>query len=214
MAKFCGNCGAKLDDSAKVCGNCGIHLENNKITNASIPGVSYVDPEQKAKMRKKIKLFAVLAVGIIIAIITINIVSGFVGYKGAVRKIMNAYEEYDLNTIVSMSSDFYYFMDDESYAEDYFADIISDDLDNFEEQVGHKYKLNYEITDTYEMSEHKYEDLLDTLSYFGDFDADIITKVMIVEIEVTAKDGKDSMTMELQLTLTKEDGSWKLLYMN
>lgn len=213
MSKFCGNCGTQLDDSAKVCGNCGTPLETNTATNATIPGISYVDPERKAKMKKKVKLFASLAVIVVVAVIAINIISGFVGYKGAVRKIMNAYEDYDLNTIVSMSSELYYFMDDESYADDYFGDIISNDLDSFENQVGHKYKLTYEITDSYKMSDHKYEDLLDTLSYYGDFDADIISKVMIVEVDVTAKEGRDSMTIELKLTLTKEDGSWKLLYL-
>ena len=214
MSKFCGNCGAQLDDFAKVCGNCGTPFETDKTVNAYIPGISYVDPEKKAKTKKKIKLAAIIAVFVVIAIIAINIVSGLVGYKGAVRKIMNAYKNYDLNTIVSMSSDLYYFMDNESYADDYFEDIISNDLDNFENRVGHKYKLTYEITDSYDMSEHKYEDLLNTLSDYGDFDADVISKVKIVEVDVTAKGGNGSMTTELKLTLTKENGSWKLLYMN
>lgn len=27
MSKFCGNCGAKLEDDARVCGNCGTPLD-------------------------------------------------------------------------------------------------------------------------------------------------------------------------------------------
>lgn len=214
MSKFCGNCGTRLEDTAKVCGNCGTILETNKTTNVSIPGISYVDPEKKAKTKKNVKLFTSLIVVIFIAIITCDIVSGFVGYKGVVRKIMNAYEDYDLNTLVSMSSELYAYMDDENYADDYFGDFIASDLNDYETMIGHKYKLSYEITDSYELSEHKYEDLLDTLSYYGDFDSDIISKVMIVEVDVTVKEGNQSMTTKLQLTLTKEDDAWKLLYLN
>lgn len=159
-------------------------------------------------------MVATLSIVVVIAIIAINIISGFVGYKGAVRKIMNAYEDYDLNTIVSMSSELYYCMDNENYADDYFGNIISNDLGNFENQVGHKYKLTYEITDNYVMPEHKYQNLLDTLSYYDEFDSDIISKVMVVELDVTAREGRDNLTIHLELTLTKENGSWKLLYMN
>ena len=27
MAKFCGNCGARLEDDAKICGKCGTSVE-------------------------------------------------------------------------------------------------------------------------------------------------------------------------------------------
>lgn len=212
MSKFCGNCGTKLDDTAKVCGNCGTPLEIEKPV-VSTPEFKYVDPEKQAKTKKKIKLFAGLAVIVIIAIIAVNIISGFVGYKGAVRKIMKAYEDYDLEEIVSLSSDLYYFMDNDSYAESYFAQIITNGLDTLEANAGHKYKFSYEITDSYKMSDHKYENLLDSLANYGDFDPDIIEKVLIVELELTA-DGNVTSTTHLTLTLTKEDGSWKLLYMN
>ena len=214
MSKFCGNCGTQLDDSAKVCGNCGMPLECAQINNSSIPGISYEDPEKKAKTKKLVKLVATLLVVVIVIIVALKILSGFIGYKGAVRKIMNAYEDYNINKIVSMASDLYYTMENEDYVEEYFSEIIANDLDYFEDRVGHKYKLSYEITDSYKLSEHKFEDLLDTLSYYDDFDADIISKVMMVEIEVTAKEGRDSMTTDLRLTLTKEDGSWKLLYLD
>lgn len=208
MSGFCGNCGTPLAEGAKVCGQCGVPVPGS----GTAAAFRYEDPEKKAKTKKTIQLVAVLAVVVVIAIIAVNVISGFVGYKGAVRKVMNAYEDYDLDTIVSLSSDLYFCMADEDYAEDYFGGIISRDLDHFEDEVGHKYKLSYKITDHYEMSEHKYQNLLDDLSWHEDFDADIISKVMIVELDVTAKEGRDSTTMKLELTLTKEDGDWKLLY--
>lgn len=44
MAKFCGNCGAKLDDNAKVCGMCGAMLTTST---PNISGVQYVNPEKE-----------------------------------------------------------------------------------------------------------------------------------------------------------------------
>jgi uncharacterized membrane protein YvbJ len=32
MAKFCGNCGAKMDDTVKVCGMCGYRFPMQKQT--------------------------------------------------------------------------------------------------------------------------------------------------------------------------------------
>ena len=213
MAKFCGNCGTQLDDSANVCGNCGTPVEAGKVNNASIPGISYMDPEKKAKIVKNAKLAMVIAIVVIVATIAFNIVSGFVGYKGVARKVMKAYKNYDIETLVSMASEYYYFYDNEDYVEEYFEDAVADDLDFFEDQMERKYRLSYKILDGYEMSEHKFDDLMDTLSYNSDFDADTIKKVMIVKVDVTAKAGKDTMTTPITLTLTKENGSWKILYL-
>lgn len=213
MSKFCGNCGSAVDDNAKVCGNCETPLSTNNKIVSKIPGVQYENPEKKAKATKKIKIILGLAVLAIVAVIVFNIVSGFVGYKGAVHNIMNAYKDYDIDTIVSMSSDYYYCMTDENYVEKYFGDIISEDLDDFEENSGHNYKFSYEITDSYKMAEHKLDDLLDSLSSYEEFDADIIEKVMVIEIEVTAKSKRNTYNKDLTLTLTKENGSWKLLYL-
>lgn len=214
MSKFCGNCGAQLDDSAKVCGNCGTPLSENSNVSSSIPGVEYVDPEKKAKNKKRIKKFIGLIAVVVVVIIAINIISGFIGYKGAVRKIMNAYEDYDVDTLVSLTSnirlDVFDILGDD-YATDYYENIVSDDLDYYENTVGHKYKLSYEITETYELTERKVDDLLDSaesyIEYIEDYD---ISKVMVVEVNVTAKEGNKSTDATLTIYLTKENGSWKL----
>lgn len=214
MSKFCGNCGTQLDDNAKVCGNCGKPLEMQEVNSSKIPGVNYSDPEKQAKVKKNVKAVSILAVIVIIAIIAIKIISGFVGYNGAVRKIMKAYEKYDVDAIASISSGLYDCFENEDYVGNYFENIISNDFDRFEENIGHNYKLDYEITDKYEMPKYKYEDLLDELSSYEDFDADVISKIMVVEVTVTAKEKDDTMTKQLELILTKEKGKWKILYMN
>ncbi len=214
MAKFCGNCGTKLDDSAKVCGNCGTPLQNNSGNiSSSVPEFKYVDPEKKARNQKKLIIGIVCVAVLVIAMIAWNIVSGFIGYKGVVRKVMNAYEDYDIETLVNMSSEYYLFDESNDYVESYFQNAISADLDYLESVVGHSYSIDYTIEDSYSMSKHKFENLLDVLSGTSDFDADIITEVMIVELGVTAK-GEQEETTTVTLTLTKEEGDWKLLYID
>lgn len=210
---FCGNCGFQLPEDARVCGNCGTPLESITLgTTNKIAGVNYVTPEKKAKNEKRIKIVLKMVILSVVLVIVLNVASGFVGYKGVVRKIMNAYENYDMDTIMSVASDLYYCMED-SYIESYFDERIASGLDSFEEQLGHKYRLSYEITDSYTMTNHKLEELLDNLSYYEEFDVDTISKVKVVEVEVTAK-GDGTLETPLELVLTKEADKWRLLYMN
>lgn len=213
MSKYCGNCGKKLDNTAKVCGNCGMPLEPVKNKSIFIPGVNSSYFEKKTKIKRIVKTFIFFLASIVVMITICTITSNFVGYKGTIRKIMNAYEKFDLKKIISLSSEFYYYVDDENYVEKYFGDTISDDLETFENLVGHDYKLTYEIIDNYKLPVYKYDDLLDTISNYDDFDSNVISDVMIVEINATAKGNDSSLTIELKIMLTKENGSWKLLYL-
>lgn len=65
MAKFCGNCGAQLDDDDKVCGQCGTPVNGNAGT---VPGLKVVDPEKKKKMAKRIKWIVALVIVVALAI--------------------------------------------------------------------------------------------------------------------------------------------------
>lgn len=56
MAKFCGNCGARLEDDAKICGKCGTSVEG---VTTSIPGLKVTDPEKQKKVKKTFKLVLV-----------------------------------------------------------------------------------------------------------------------------------------------------------
>ena len=51
MAKFCGNCGAKLDDDDKVCGQCGAPVD----IGANSSPVKVIDIERKRKNKKMSK---------------------------------------------------------------------------------------------------------------------------------------------------------------
>ena len=76
MAKFCGNCGAKLDDNARVCGHCGTPV-GGAPTNMS-GAVTQMSTTSK-KASNTIKQGFLLVVAIIIVLFAIRIISGVIG---------------------------------------------------------------------------------------------------------------------------------------
>lgn len=209
MAKFCGNCGTQLEDNAKICGNCGTPLDG---ASTNIPGLKVIDPEKQKKVKKTVKRVLGLAILVAVAIIAFNIVSQFTGYNGLLRKVMTAYENYDIDTLVSLSSDMYYY-GEEDWVEYYFEYSVGDDLDSFESSVGHSYKLTYEVNETYVMSERKVDEMLSEIEYsYSDFDVSIIEEVVVADLTVTAKQGSKSVNQDMNIVMTKENGTWRLLY--
>lgn len=208
MAKYCGNCGAKMNDNAKVCGRCGTPVDGSVTTSS----VKIVDPEKEKKNKKIFKLAVALILVMAVALTTFNVVSKFTGYNGLIRKVMAAYETYDIDTLVSFSSDIYYY-GEEDYVEDYFENVVGTTLDSFELSVGHNYQMSYEIKETYTISERKTNEILEGIEYsYPDFDVSIIKELVAFDITVTAKQGGKLDNRDLNVTMSKENGSWKLLY--
>lgn len=217
MSKFCGNCGAQLDDTAKVCGYCGnalsIEPENTKTT--TIPGIrTEADKEKSAKMTKNIKTIVVAVALVIVLSLGINVVSSFTGYKGVVRKVVNAFEDYDMNTLCSYASSLCYYGNDIEYYEDIFEDRVSAKLDYYENMLGHNLKMNFEIVDSYKLDDRKVDNLLEELEDMGAYAGKIDT-IRRVEIELEIKGSRNTSTFLIDdLLLIKENGKWKVLYLN
>ena len=207
MAKYCGNCGSQMDDSAKVCGNCGTPFDSV---------IKFADPEkQKAteeKVKRTVSICAVAVALILVVVIALKVITSFTGYNGLVRKVMNAYEKYDIDTLVSLSSDVYYYAN-EDWVEYYFKYSVGDNLDELESSVGHNYKLSYEVDEIYTVSERKLKGMLEQIEYeYYGFDTDIIDKIAIADLTVTATKGSKSKSKDVNIVMSKEDGDWKLLY--
>lgn len=209
MAKFCGNCGTQLEDNAKICGQCGTPLDG---TSSNIPGLKVVDPEKQKKLKKMGKRIVALVALVIVAVIAFNVVSQFTGYNGLIRKVMAAYEKYDIDTLISLSSDIYFY-GDEDWVENYFEYNVGDDLDSFEAAVGHSYKLSYEVIETYKLSNRNFQSMLDDIAWsYEEFDHSVIEEIVVAKVNVTATQGKRSVDREIEITMTKENGNWKVLY--
>lgn len=209
MAKFCGNCGAQMDDAAKVCGNCGVPFSGSDVQ------VKYEDPEKKEQERQKMKKLAtkygMIAAGAIALIILIGIIVANTGLNGMVKDVTKAHKKFDLDALVEMSSDLYYYAD-ESYAEMVFQNVLDSHHDYFEQEVGHKYKISYETIETYELSKRNLEEALEQIAMiFPDFDVEMIDKIKIARVEMRARQGGEEMYMHMELVFSKENGKWRLL---
>lgn len=209
MAKYCGNCGAKLEDSDKICGQCGM-LVNNESVNLS--GVKNLDKVERRKKKKKNLRWTVFFVVLIaISAIVVSLIWQFTGYNGLLRKVMNAYERYDIDTLILLSSDLYYY-GDENFAETYYENRVGADLDLFEQSVGYNYKISYKINDVYDLPERRLNEILDMLESSNiDYDVAQIERIAVSDITVTAEQGDKSIVQDINIFLTKEDGTWKLL---
>ena len=212
MAKYCGNCGARMEDEHRVCGNCGTPFG----TYMKTPPIKVVDPEKKEltqkKGKKNIKLCVSAAVLILVAVIVFNLIAAFTGYNGLLRKVMAAYEDYDIDALADMSSDVYYYSSAD-YAELYFEDTVGYALDAFESSVGHSYKLSYEVIETYKLSNRNFQSILDHIVWtYKDFDYSVIEEIVVAKVNVTATQGKRTAEREIEITMTKENGDWKVLY--
>ncbi|MCD7785511.1 MAG: zinc ribbon domain-containing protein [Oscillospiraceae bacterium] len=211
MAKFCGNCGMRLEDNDRVCGNCGMPC-------GDMPEVKPVVKPVKANKPKKGIVAAVICVVIAVVLLITGICVASVnsGYKGLLKKTVKAYINYDIDKIVKNASESYDYSYS-SYADYYFQTKIDDSLEAFDYYVGYNYKLTYEIEDCYIASDRYLNEVKSTLAAkYGTFDTDIIKKVAIAEVTVTAssKSGSLKDTQTMQITFTKEKGSWKVLYID
>lgn len=209
MSKFCGNCGAKMDDSATVCGYCGTAFTDTKPKK-----FKYEDPEKKAKTKNLIKKCAVVVIAVVVIAIIGNIISSFTGYKGTVRTFMKAYRTENIDTLVDMTCSF---MQDEEYINvvaNRFDNKIKSDFDSYDYHFDSKYSIKYEIVDATKLSDRQAKNKIEELSYSGYFsmdDADLVKKVMNVKVSITAKHGSDKMSVTRTIYFAKESGGWKLL---
>ena len=221
MAKFCGNCGAKLDEQAKVCGNCGTPVEKlstaEKPSNMEKTSKEYLKPAENQSKRKKSKRIPVLCGCLVVLICAgialMQILPSATGYKKLLKKVMKAYEEYDIDTLLDNSSDMFYYADAD-FADTYFEGSVGRSLDAFEAAVGHSYQMRYVVSDDYELAERKKSEMLDAIaSSYPEFDVGIIENVRMLEVTVTAENDEESTEQVIEVALTKEEGKWKLLYL-
>lgn len=63
------------------------------------------------------------------------------------------------------------------------------------------------------MSDRRISETMDTIeNMYPDFDVSMIEEIAVSEITVTATQGSRSVNRDLNIIMSKEDGTWKLLY--
>ncbi len=198
-----------MDDNAMVCGYCGTAFNGTTGEN-----FKYEDPEKKAKIKKVVKKIIVAVIVVAVLSIGLSIGSSFVGYRGAVRKFMNAYKAEDADAMVDMTCSF---MRDEDYAEIVaynYENRLENDFDSFDYYFDSKYSIKYEIKNKSKLSERQSKSVMEQLASNGlasEDDIDSVKKIMNIKVVITAKQGSDSTSVSKTVYLAKESGGWKLL---
>lgn len=218
MSKYCGNCGSQLDDDALVCGYCGATLENSP--NSAIPsfrisGINEMDEMKKAKIKNySIKCGISIAV-LLVIIIAINIIISSTGINGAVKKMINAFEDCDTTKLASMTSSLAYYDADVDEIEKNIEKNVEYTYEDYEDRAGDKLKFDYEIVKKEKISDRKRDRVLEYYeNRYDDFDASAIGDIYNVNVKITAKGSKRKLQSKTirNIYFIKENGEWKILY--
>ena len=236
MAKFCTQCGARMEDDDRVCGQCGTpasdaaDMNPAKKSDPNTPGTvnpgSPANAIGKNKGMKWIVLIIAVVAAIVACVIAVKVVSNFTGYKGTVRKMVRALQKDDVDALESMASSISDVIkdNDEDYEEDYdeedgeeeddyYESLISATLDKYEDKVGAVKSISYEITDTSEISDRRLDKIKENLIDYYNMDTTGIKKIVKVDLRLKVKgENKSSIYDVEELNLVKEDGGWKIHY--
>ncbi len=202
MAKFCGNCGAKMNDSAKVCGKCGTPVDPDfKNDN---------DGKKKKKFPKWGKWVILLLILIIGAVIALKIFSGN-GYDHIVKEVVEVYETGDIDSLMNDSS-VLYMEDGGDDAEEYLENTIDTQMDKLEKELGRNYFLTYEVEEEYTLPQRQIRKLNDRFESSDiDYDVDNLEDLKVIDLLITGDSGDDTYEIEQSIIVIKENGKWKFL---
>lgn len=232
MAKFCGNCGAQMDDNAVVCGSCGASLGGEEKAGSAelVQKFKIDDPEKKNKI-KKIAVIGAAAIAVIVVIsVLVSVIVNNTGYRGCLKKTMKAFESSESNVLDDLTSGIIIELDAENeknykeyygdeYAEEHTSDFkkhyieseVESAKEEFENKCGHKYKVSYKVDEYFELEGKKLKNFAKELGD-GEEDAlDSAEKIQVAEVTVTAKKDKKTKKCKVQVVMSKEDGKWKVL---
>lgn len=205
MAKFCGNCGKQLEDDAKICGYCGNYEEEQHVKKKIISS-------HTVKIIKRICILCIIF-GVIIAAGTISLKTFWymTGCEKPLNEFVSYMNDYDIDKLISVSSEIGMKNDSIYNYEDQISSDISSRLDGYEESVGHDLKISCRITDTYYLAERKLQEFRKSVNNKYDYDTDGITDVAVVDITIVAKGSEgESETNSGKAYVIKEDGAWKI----
>lgn len=240
MAKFCGQCGAQLNDNATFCTNCGAGITPQQAaaqqTSSPVSGFQQaaqninmsaikdaVSVESIKNLRSKpnkltIAVLGVLLVLVIVLIIIICAIFGGGSYKTPLNNIVKVYNKGDGDALEDLMPPYY---DDISEALGDLMDVDFDEeaqdiRDEFEDEFGEDAKISYEIIDKEKLDDDELDDynaMSSLTSLMSDKKASKyeITKAYQLTVKFTLEGEDDDETEKMDLVVGKMDGEWCLL---
>ena len=216
MSKFCGKCGAQLDNDARVCGRCGnVVSEDISLNNIG-------DSPQKKRRTKKlfIGVVATVAVMAVAIVVFVNIICSN-SYKAVIDTYINSnLKNADATAFMELFPDEFlsYVLREENMSRREAADELQKQLDSSVNMIDSYYNdwsVSYEITDTHDSSNADIKLLSKDCEDLYGFTVSA-EKEVTVEVLVSATvDGETKeKTQDIDITLIKVDNSWYLWGLN
>lgn len=215
MAKYCGQCGSKVDESDVFCGNCGASLirgNAEKVKKTVYPSL------EKHKWTKWIIILLIVLITVcgIISIISVNRNSG---YKGTINRILQSIEKADTEAFLNETCSLFignyrYFRLDRRSFNNYCEKSIDRYLKMLEEEVGDNPQLTYKLTDVKELSDEELQSTIDKFEYLAaeSYYANAEKAVsMNVSLSVKGKKGHYEEAIHNMILIKEADSGWKLL---
>lgn len=225
MAKFCATCGAPVKEGDRVCGKCGAPISGT----APLPEKAEEEKKSENEISKKlfdgkkkslnlVRLIAAVVILILVAVIVVNVAVRFTGYKGALRTMVNALEDFDMDALEKVTSGISNEIYGLQYGDDlsrHYEDMVTRKLDYYEDDLGPIRSIKFQITGESEFSDRRIRKVEEWLEekYGIDTDGLGIKKIMALDLTLTVKGSKGTEKYYVQdLYLIKERGGWKIYY--
>ena len=222
MKKYCGNCGALLEEKAKFCGNCGAVVE--PISEKEEQDAK-AEPKKKRAGKKAAVAVAVIVIIALVAGVAVKVLPQIGGPERVLDKVITACENNDVEALVKLSPDAFSVYP-EGTVDSLFDECMDYVVGSFADELGSGYELTYTIDDTYEFSNSMLERMMDDIwdfSYDGyydydysdytyyEYDLDDIEEGTVFCLTVTATSGAETVADYAEIALAKENGTWKLV---
>ena len=170
------------------------------------------------KNNKLFKIIIAAIAAIVVLVIAVNIIRANTGYKPVIKKMVKAYQDFDLTGLESITSDVAYSIIDDNYSrepQEVYKDRVEDALDDMEEDVGGTIKsIKIEYTDEQVISDRKLESIKMNLVKNYNYDTDAIKKIVKVSFKLTVKGPKKTKSYPVSVYMIKENGKWKVCSTN
>lgn len=210
MAKFCGNCGCKMEDGAAFCPECGkpmktpsqpTAVQNGYNSGAALP--KNFDPTRPASEKKKINVKVLLPVAAV-AVVVIVLIAAFSGSgpDKAVKKFMRAFEKGDVEAMVELAP-----LDiGEEVNEDEFYIVYRLVVSDIKGDYGDRYSIDYDIAEKVDALKTSDDSEIEELKNENN-----VKGIWEYHLNVTISGDGRSDTEELEMLVIKVKGKWKVI---